>query len=61
MKRQKNRFSCAPRRKRAAVKRRAISVYEESRADGDTTHKAPGRAAHEKVVRRGGLEASEQC
>ena len=45
---------------KAASKRRA-SVYEESRADSDAIHIAAGSVAHENAVRRGGLEASEQC
>ena len=42
----RKKFSCTPRSKKAASNRRA-SVYEESRADGDTIHKAAGNAAHE--------------
>ena len=44
--------------RRATAKQRAI-VYE-SRTNGDTNHKAAGRAAHDNALRRGGLEAAER-
>ena len=58
-KKRKEKASHGPRARKAAAKRNATA--DEERSGGDTIQIVAGRAAHEDVVRCGGLEVSEAC